>query len=177
METAVLHKNQLIERCLQGDATAQFELYKKYYKVMFNTALRILNDRFEAEDVMQDAFLAAFTKLTSYSGAVSFGAWLKRIVINKSLTALKKNSRFETVSIEVIKQPEREIEPSDYKGLQAATVLSALKQLKQNYKIALTLHLIEGYDYEEIAQIMDISYENSRTTVSRAKNKLRTLLS
>jgi len=177
LETAVLHKNPLLERCLQGDANAQFELYKKYYKAMFNTALRILNDRFEAEDVMQDAFLAAFTKLTSYSGTVSFGAWLKRIVINKSLTALKKNSRFETVPIEVVKQPDSEPDTCDYQGLQAATVLTTLQQLKPNYKIALTLHLIEGYDYEEVAQIMDISYENSRTVISRAKNKLRTLLS
>ncbi|PCI32239.1 MAG: RNA polymerase subunit sigma [Flavobacteriaceae bacterium] len=162
---------------MQGDATAQFDLYKKYYKAMFNTALRILNDRFEAEDVMQDAFLAAFTKLTSYSGTVSFGAWLKRIVINKSLTALKKNSRFETVPIEVVKQPDDDPEPSDYKNLKPATVLATLNQLKPNYKIALTLHLVEGYDYEEIAQIMDVSYENSRTIISRAKNKLRTLLS
>jgi len=177
LETTTLHKNPLIDRCLQGDATAQHELYKQYYKAMFNTALRILNDRFEAEDVMQDSFLAAFTKLNSYSGTVSFGAWLKRIVINKSLTALKKNSRFETVPLDVVKQPDSETEPCDYQGLKAENVLVALKELKQNYKIALTLHLIEGYDYEEIAQIMDISYENSRTVISRAKNKLRTLLS
>ncbi len=177
METEVLHKTPLIKRCLQGDASAEFELYKQYYKAMYNTALRILNDRFEAEDIMQDSFLAAFTKLNSYRGTVSFGAWLKRIVINKSLTALKKNTRFEIVPIEHVQQTYSEAAPSDYQDLQPAKVLEAMQQLKPSYKIALTLHLIEGYDLKEIAQIMDISYENSRTIISRGKNKLRTLLS
>ncbi|PCH76015.1 MAG: RNA polymerase subunit sigma [Flavobacteriaceae bacterium] len=177
METAVIHKNPLIDRCLKGDAKAQFELYKKYYKAMFNTSLRILNDRFEAEDVMQDAFLAAFTKLESYSGTVSFGAWLKRIVINKSLTALKKNNRLETIPLELAKQVNSAPEISAPQGLEPTTILARMQQLKPTYKIALTLHLIEGYDAKEIAQIMDVSYENSRTIISRAKNKLRTLLS
>ncbi|MBL4746168.1 MAG: sigma-70 family RNA polymerase sigma factor [Flavobacteriaceae bacterium] len=166
METAVSHKTQLIEKCLKGDSKAQFELYKKYYRAMFNTALRILNNRFEAEDVMQDAFLAAFTKLESYRGTVSFGAWLKRIVINKSLTALKKNNRMETIPLELVKQPDSEPVISKDQAPQSKTILTKMQTLKPTYKIALTLHLIEGYDYEEIAQIMDISYENSRTIIS-----------
>jgi RNA polymerase sigma-70 factor (ECF subfamily) len=171
------HNNQLIINCRNGDKNAQFTIYKQYYKAMFNTAFRIVNDRFEAEDVMQESFLSAFTKLDSFSGTVSFGAWLKRIVINNSLTALKKNSRLETVSLEkvTIKVVNEEIQ--DYNLLSAKEILNQVSKLKNNYKVAITLNLIEGYDYEEIAQIMDISYENSRTTVSRAKQKLRQLLS
>lgn len=176
MEAEIQHKNQLILNCQNGDQKAQFTIYKQYYKAMFNTAFRIVNDRFEAEDIMQESFLAAFTKLDSFSGNVTFGAWLKRIVINNSLTALKKNKRLETVSLEKVTVKAQNEEKQDYSLISAKEILKQVSKLKNNYKVAITLHLIEGYDYEEIAQIMEITYENSRTTVSRAKNKLRQLL-
>ena len=144
---------------------------------MYNTALRIVGNSFEAEDIMQESFLSAFTKLDSFSGTVTFGAWLKRIVINNSLTALKTNNRLETVSLEKVTVKEVQEEKQDYSMLKIGDILNKVSLLKNNYKVALTLNLIEGYDYEEISQIMNISYENSRTTVSRAKNKLRQLLS
>jgi RNA polymerase sigma-70 factor (ECF subfamily) len=171
------HKNQLIIDCQNGHKKAQFAIYKQYYKAMFNTAFRIVNDRFEAEDIMQESFLAAFTKLDSFSGTVTFGAWLKRIVINNSLTALKKNNRLEIVSLEKVTEKATTDEEHDYSLLSAKVILEQISKLKNNYKIAITLNLIEGYDYEEIAQILEISYENSRTTVSRAKQKLKELLS
>jgi RNA polymerase sigma-70 factor (ECF subfamily) len=161
-----------------GCQKAQFALYKQYYKAMFNTAYRIVNNRFEAEDIMQESFLSAFTKLDSFSGNVTFGAWLKRIVINNSITALKKSKRFEEISLnENIEVTSLDDDANEsLKGLQTKEVLQTLNLLKPNYKLALTLHFIEGYDYEEVAQIMEISYENSRTTISRAKNKLKQLL-
>lgn len=175
------HINQLLEACKRQEQSAQFEIYKLYYKAMFNTAQRIMKDRFEAEDIMQEAFLNAFTKLDSFKGDVAFGAWLKRIVINKSLTQIKKNSRFEEVKFEVI---ENKLEDEsamaendilDYSVIKANEILKTMEQLKDNYRIALTLSLIEGYDNEEIASIMNISNENCRTTISRAKTKLRRL--
>ena len=177
MKVANQHSNPLIEKCKKGDTSAQFAIYKQYYKAMYNTSFRIVNDSFEAEDIMQESFLAAFTKLDSFSETVTFGAWLKRIVINNSLTSLKKNNRINTIPLEKVTININEEDEIDASAFNTTTVLNALKQLKNNYKIALTLHLIEGYDYEEIAQIMEISYENSRTTISRAKNKLRQLLS
>jgi RNA polymerase sigma-70 factor (ECF subfamily) len=170
------HTDQLILRCKKGDKTAQFTIYKHYYKAMFNTAFRIVNNSFEAEDIMQESFLAAFTKLDSYRGEVTFGAWLKRIVINNSLTALKKNNRIDLVSLEKVSVTETNDENQDYSLLTANEILNKISQLKNNYKVAITLNLIEGYDCEEIAQIMNISYENSRITISRAKQKLRQLL-
>ncbi len=177
MKVTNQQSNQLIEKCKNGDKSAQFAVYKQYYKAMYNASLRIVNDSFEAEDIMQESFLAAFTKLDSFSGNVTFGAWLKRIVINNSLTALKKNNRINTVPIDKVTIIENEEEQLDASAFNSSIILNALKQLKSNYKVALTLNLIEGYDAEEIAQIMEISYENSRTTISRAKNKLRHLLS
>src|SRR4030042_6645318 len=83
-----IHK-ELIERCRSGDRLAQNELYKLYYKAMYNTSYRMLNDKVEAEDVMQESFLAAFLKIKSYRGEMSFGSWLKRIVINKTIDVLR----------------------------------------------------------------------------------------
>ena len=143
---------------------------------MYNTAYRILKDNFEAEDIMQEAFLTVFTKMDTYKGEVTFGAWLKRIVINKSLTQLKKNNRYNEVKMEVIPNDDVEEETIDYTGLKAKSVLTCLQSLKENYRLVLTLHLIEGYDYEEIAQILEYTNENVRTTVSRAKKKLKQVL-
>lgn len=178
------HINLLLQRCKNEDQTAQFEIYKLYYKAMFNTSLRIVKDTFEAEDVMQEAFLSAFTKLESFKADVPFGAWLKKIVINKSLTQLKKNSRFEEVKLETvdykltdgISEESQESEAMDYTNVKVKEIIAKIKELKDNYRIALTLSLIEGFDNEEVAEIMQITNENCRTTISRAKNKLRSLM-
>ncbi len=168
------HINQLLERCKKGDNAAQMQIYKNYYRAMYNASLRILKDAYEAEDIMQEAFLTAFTKLDTFKGEVAFGAWLKRIVINKSLTQLKKNNKYQDVKMEVIKDTSIETEDAiDYTSLHASKVLETLNSLKENYRIVLNLHLIEGYDYEEIGQILGYTNENVRTTISRAKKKLK----
>ena len=171
------HINQLLARCKKSDKNAQMQIYKDYYRAMYNTALRILKDEFEAEDIMQEAFLTAFTKLDSFKGEVTFGAWLKRIVINKSLTQLKKNIRYREVKMEVLSDHTDTVDDSiNYSDLKTSKVLEKLNSLKDNYRVILTLNLIEGYDYEEISQILAYSNENVRTTISRAKKKLKQLL-
>lgn len=166
----------LLQRCESGEQSAQLEIYKRYYKAMYNTALRILNNSYDAEDMMQESFLIAFTKLSTFKGEVTFGSWLKRIVINKCLTQLKKNKRFAEVKLEVAREEEVELELVDYSSVKLDTVLKKINELKENYRVALTLHLIEGFDYEEVSVVMQITNQNSRTTISRAKDKLRKLL-
>ncbi len=184
MQQKQKHITSLIQACKKGNQPAQFEIYKLYYKAMYNVSLRIVKDSFEAEDIIQEAFLNAFTKLDTFKGEVTFGAWLKRIVINKSLTHLKMNNRFTAVKLEVVERNlsnnEEELTAEkaiDYSYIRAKEVIEIMEKLKDNYRIALTLNLIEGYDNEEIATIMKISNENCRTTISRAKSKLRKLLS
>lgn len=179
MEEYYSNINRLIERCKKGEHKAQMEVYKLYYRAMYNTSLRIVNDSFEAEDIMQESFLTAFSKLDSFNnqGNYSFGAWLKRIVVNNSLTALKKNKKYDKVSYDVVENYISDEEDEvDYNTIKCSEILKMISQLKSNYRIALSLSLIEGYDNEEIAQIMDISHENARTTISRAKDKLRKLI-
>lgn len=141
---------------------------------MYSICLRILNDEMEAEDVMQECFLKAFNKIDTYRGEVSFGAWLKRIVINRSLDYLKKRKlKFEEIS-------EKTTQISDYqmeiKEVDFDTINNAIQNLPDGYRVVLSLYLIEGYDHEEISQILGISNSNSRTQYLRAKNKLRELL-
>ncbi len=170
----------LILLCKEGEQGAQLEVYNRYYKAMYNTSLRILKHEGEAEDVMQDSFLSAFTKLDSYKGEASFGSWLKRIVVNNSLNAYKKRKKSGETPLEdhlyKIEDDASGLPEVDVNSIRAGEVVKAMNQLKDNYRQSLALHLIEGYDYEEMSEIMNVSYANCRTTVSRAKESLRKLL-
>ncbi len=176
MSLTQLNTEQLIEKCREQDQNAQLEIYNRYYKAMYNTALRIIKDTAESEDIMQEAFLTAFTKLSMLKDNNMFGAWLKKIVINSSLTASRKNDSYLEVNLETVEYALTDVDgiaEEDLTSIKADTILSTLNQLKDSYSTALSLHLIEGYDYEEICQIMNISYSNCRTLVSRAKESLR----
>jgi len=177
LSQSLTHTEDLLQLCLEGKQRAQLEIYNRYYKAMYNTAVRIVKDSAEAEDVMQESFLNAFTKLHTFKGDVTFGAWLKRIVINNSIYHYRKQRKKQEVNLDDImyKVEDNDEVASDHGDteLKAQKVLETMKRLKDNYRISLTLHLIEGYDYEEISQIMDISYANCRTTISRAKESLR----
>ncbi len=174
----MIDKNrQLIEACTRGDPKAQFEVYRLYHVAMYNTSLRIVRDSDDAEDVMQEAFLKAFAKLKTYRGEVSFGAWLKRIVINKSLDFLRLKreqiSLNEVGEIEEIPDDPPEVTELTY---QAETIKRAIYSLPEGYRIVLSLILLEGYDHEEVSGILNISNATSRTQYHRAKKKLLELL-
>jgi len=174
----ITHINDLVARCRKGDQRAQMEVYKRYYKAMYNTALRIVNDTAEAEDIMQEAFLKAFSKIDSFQGTATFGAWLKRIVINLSINAFNKKVKLNEVAYNdelknEIDESEGIILEEDSKNEKVNKILKTLNSLKENYRLVLTLHLVEGYDYEEIGEILNLSYANSRTMISRAKESLR----
>lgn len=182
MQVRNTHIDQLIESCKKGSQSAQFEVYQLYYKAMFNSSLRIVQNSYEAEDVMQEAFLSAFTKLDTFKGEVAFGAWLKRIVINRSLTHLKKKNRLNETNLEVVDyklqddDAEDGMSELDLTHAKVQEVLSAMDKLKDSYRVILNLSLIDGYDNDEITKILQISNENCRTTISRAKARLRKIL-
>ncbi len=178
MTLTKLNTEQLVTLCKSGNQSAQLEIYNRYYKAMYNVSLRIVKNNFEAEDIMQDSFLTAFTKLESLKNIATFGPWLKRIIINNSIYHYNKTIKNNEVPIDdILYKVENEEDgiSSDYEftNLKAQQVLNSMKTLKDNYRLALTLNLIEGYDIEEISKIMNISNANCRTTISRAKESLR----
>lgn len=169
-----LHQD-LLDGCKTGDQKAQFKIYKLYYKAMYNTSLRIVNDTMEAEDIMQESFLSAFEKIDTYSGTVSFGAWLKRIVINRSLDALsRRKAIFEDIELHVGIRDESsdDVVRKEELDIKVEEVKEAIDRLPDGYRIILSLYLLEGYDHDEIAEILNISSSTSRSQLSRAKQKL-----
>jgi RNA polymerase sigma factor (sigma-70 family) len=165
----------LLEQCKLNNQKAMLAVYNKYYKAMFNVAFRIVNNYELAEDIMQESFLNAFDKLKSFSGSVTFGSWLKRIVINKSITELHKTTKYKFESIDENFDTSETFETTDLdlKDKKVEHVLEKLNELKPNYKIILTLFYIEGFDTEEITEILKITDNNCRTMLSRAKESLK----
>ena len=176
--TATIAPDELVERCKTGDANSYERLYHQYARAMYNTSLRIVNNTTDAEDVLQEAFLDAFRSLSEFHYRSTFGAWLKRIVINKSINILRRRKmHFVEMDesgahslIEEEKVDEAELE------LKVNEVKKAIQQLPDGYRTVITLYLLEGYDQEEIAAIMGITHNTVRTQYIRAKQRLLNII-
>lgn len=176
MEAVYIDKHvALVDQCRSGDRKAQFEIYKLYAKAMYNVAYRIVNYEAEAEDVLQESFLDAFTRIDSFRGETTFGLWLKQIVVNKSINQLRKR-RVDFVNIEELDLPEEGEADRDELELKVEEVRRAIMQLADRYRVVLSLYLLEGYDHSEIAYVLKISEGTSRSQFMRAKLKLNELL-
>jgi RNA polymerase sigma factor (sigma-70 family) len=161
----------ILQKCLKGDQKAYKALYDAYSQAMFSIAMRILNNREEAEEILQDAFIAAFKNLKQLQDINSFGSWLKKITINRSLDQVrKKKIIFETVNdIDVADDDE---EPEEERPYTVEIILEALQQLDDAYRVVFTLHLFENYSHRMISEKLGISESNSKAILSRAKRKL-----
>ena len=145
---------------------------------MYSTSLRIVGNENDAEDIMQESFLNALIRINNYEGQVSFGAWLKKIVINRSLDYLKKRHViFEDIDKLPMEEMEEESLFMETQEFDLKRIKNAISQLPEGYRIVLSLYLLEGYDHEEISGILNISCVSSRSQLLRAKRKLRFLLS
>ncbi len=168
----------LIERCKSGDSIAQEEIYKRYARNMYNTAYRIVAHQAEAEDVLQESFLEVFTKINDYRGDATFGAWLKRIVVNRSITVLRKR-KFEmtnTVELDNLADTEYDFELLEEQSDLVQKIKKGIEKLPEGYRVVLSLYLLEGYDHVEIAQVLNITESTSKSQFLRAKEKLRKVL-
>jgi len=172
LESTILYEQyaDLVQKCREGDSRGFKQLYDHYSGAMYNTSLRILNNTVEAEDILQESFMDAFRNIHSFENKSSFGAWLKQIVINKSINLLKKKkiTLIETNADEI----ECENTEEEGAGWKVQQVKDAIKKLPDGYRTTLTLYLLEGYDHEEIAQIMGVAESTTRTQYIRAKKKL-----
>lgn len=167
-------KNTL-ENCKVNDRKAQFELYKLYSKAMYNICLRMMKDEAEAEDVLQESFVKAFRNLGSYQYQATFGAWLKRIVINTCITELKRR-KLELSDVEDYDIADTSAESSSEVELDIRGVKAAISSLPEGYRVIFNMYAVEGYDHQEIGEILNISASTSKSQYSRAKKKLREML-
>lgn len=168
--------NKYIERAKKGNGKALHILYEQYSKAMFNICVRMSSSFEDAEDILQEAFTDAFLNLHTYAYDASFGAWLKKIVINKCINALKKKRKelvFTNSNEEIVANEETNYNSLE---LEVEKVHKAIMKLPSGYKIVCSLYLLEGYDHREIAQILDISESTSKSQYMRAKKKLKEIL-
>jgi RNA polymerase sigma-70 factor (ECF subfamily) len=169
--------DRLIDECREGNRRAQFRLYELYSKAMFNTAYRIMGNREDAEDMLQEAFTDCFRKIGSYRTESTFGAWLKTIVINRCISRLRKREA-ELVFIDDYSRHEmQQDEPQEMIWPDPSVIARAVERLPDGYRVVFSLYLLEGYDHTEISQILGISESTSKTQYSRAKEKLKKILS
>jgi len=164
----------VIEECRKGSSKAQSSLYNQYSKAMYNLAYRMMNNREDAEDILQETFLECFRSIGSFRFESTFGAWLKRILINKCVNQIRRK-KIELILYETLPDYKTEEEPEI--TYETGKIFKGIEQLPDGYRIILTLYLLEGYDHTEIAQILGISESTSKSQYSRAKDKLRNILS
>jgi RNA polymerase sigma factor (sigma-70 family) len=178
LSTQTIYKEanaDLIDQCKKGRNEAFKELYGLYSKAMFNVSMRMLNNKNEAEDVLQESFLSAFKNIKQYNGNGSFGSWLKRIVINRSLDEIKKrNVRFISIDDKDIAEEETWEEDAGIYNVDA--VVKGISLLPDGYRVILSLYLFEDFSHKMIAEKLNISEGTSKSQYSRAKKKLVELI-
>jgi RNA polymerase sigma factor (sigma-70 family) len=170
---------ELVVQCLRGDRQAQKRIYQLYSKAMYNVCLRMVGNQDEAQDVLQDAFVSAFRHLSTFKAEATFGAWLKRIVVNTAIQHLKRK-RIDFVALEPKHNPASEPEPyqgdPDSGAYEVRAVQAAVLALPDGYRNVLTLYLFEGYDHAEIGDILGITESTSKSQFNRAKARLKAIL-
>jgi RNA polymerase sigma factor (sigma-70 family) len=175
-ETAIADEvSSLVSRCKKGDKEAFHRLYDLHARAMLNVSMRVVNNRHDAEDILQEAFLSAFGNIGKFTGKSSFGSWLKRIVINRSIDFIRKR-KLNLVSMdENFDAPETEEMPGVVYEIE--TVRECIKELPDGYRIVLSLYLFEDYSHKEIADTLGITEGTSKSQYKRAKEKLKQLIS
>lgn len=162
----------LIERARNGDQQSMYRLYKLYVHAMYNICIRMVSNPYDAEDIIQESFTNAFQKLDSFRGDSSFGAWLKRIVINKSISLLKrKKQEFTDIDdLQIVYDAE---EDDEFPQIDPKKVHETIKSLPTKARAVFNLYLLEGYKHKEIAAMLGITESTSKSQYQRAKQLLR----
>lgn len=165
----------LVLQCKKGNKKAQLHLYDKYCEAMFSIACRYLKEE-EALEAMQEGFLKAFLNIYKYEATCTFGAWLKKIVINQCIDELKKKKietvSFENYTLDIISEEDWLFD----KQISKEEIVITINKLPLKYQLVTKLYLLEGYDHAEISEILGIAIKTSRTQLRRGKLQLRKLL-
>lgn len=174
----IVFDSGIIDKCRKGEHRAQMQLYTTFYRRVYNACYRVLRDDAEAEDAMQEAFLKAFSALDNYDSSTPFEAWLVRIAINTSIDKLRKKD-LELINLnENIYYDIPDSDDDDWENIleQVGKVKSAIEKLSDSNRLIINLYLIEGYDHEEIADILNLAPGTVRVQYKRAKQKLMELI-
>lgn len=175
-ETGLMFQIDIVEECKANNRKAQLKLYKQYCDGMFCVAMRFLKNEVDAEDVTQESFIKAFQKIDQFKGDVTFGAWLKRIVINKSIDFLKSKRQRMVELDESFMSVTEDDDWTIESGINLEEVKIAIESLPEKYKYVVMMFLMEGFDHNEISEVLGLSSSNCRTRLLRGKGLLKELL-
>ena len=166
----------LVKECIKGNAKAQRLLFDKFSPKMLGVCLRYTKSQDEAEDALQEGFVKAFSKLNDFSNQGSLEGWIRRIMVNTSLDAIRKNTKFiKDVPLDSV---DYQIGNNDFivEGLNAEDLMKLINSMPEGYKVIFNMFAIEGYSHQEISTTLGISESTSKSQYMRAKGYLRNRL-
>jgi len=164
----------LVDSARKGDQQSMYQLYKMYARAMYNISIRIVANRLDAEDILQESFASAFCNLGAFKGEASFGAWLKRIVINKSINHVKKQKIwFADIEAEDVADEDEISDDHLFAKISPEMIHEAIKTLPAKAKAVFCLYLLEGYQHKDIAEMLEISESTSKSQYQRARKLLQ----
>ena len=168
-------QNTLIKQCLQGSQKAQEKLYHLFANKMFAVCLRYSNSNFEAEDILQEGFIKVFKNLKKFKFTGSFEGWVRRIMVNTAIEFYRKNAKWQyTEDVQDVKIASKAIDV--LQTLKANDILKLVQQLPTGYRTVFNLYVIEGYAHKEIADLLSISENTSKTQLFKARAALQEMI-
>lgn len=168
-------EEELIAGCKRNDRLAQKTLYEKFSPKMFGVSKRYVKTKENAEEVMVEAFCKVFKKIDMYGGKGSFEGWIRRIVVNEALMFIRKKFRFNE-HVEIEKIPVKAVQVTVEDELSAREILDLMEELPTGYRTVFNLYVVEGYKHREIAEMLDISINTSKSQLILAKKRMRALV-
>ena len=170
-------EEQLVAGIRHGDKQAEFLLYQRYVDAMYHTAIRMVTDPAEAQDIVQESFIKVFAKIGSYRGEATIGAWIKRVVVNTAINSIRRNGRRIEYPVEELPEASAIDDPAfSEPAYTPAMIHQAIKQLPDGCRTVLNLYALEGYSHKEIADVLNITESTSKTQYRRGKLLLKSLL-
>ncbi|OQX79271.1 MAG: hypothetical protein B6D61_03855 [Bacteroidetes bacterium 4484_249] len=166
-------EEELINRCLNNEAKAQEQFYRRYAPKMYGVCLRFAKNNMEADDILQDGFIKVFLNLKSFRKEGSLEGWIRRTIVNTAINSYKKNAKYlkdiEIEKAEVIQN----VNEGALDRISVKELLELIKELPTGYKMVFNLNVIEGYTHKEISKLLDISENTSKSQLSRARIALQ----
>jgi RNA polymerase sigma factor (sigma-70 family) len=177
MSSDMLNDREIIEGCVRHDRKAQQMLYDKYSRFLLGVCMRYASDRAEAEDILQDTFIKIFFSIGDYSGTGSFAGWLRKVAVNTSITHYHKYLKHKYhVEIEQYVSVETGVSSFEDDLFTSDELFMVLNELPAGYRIVFNLYAVEGYKHKEIAEMLGIDTNTSKSQYSRAKASIRSKL-
>ena len=178
----MLLEDELIQKCIYGDRFAQKELYERYSPIFFAMCVRYMPTRAEAEDVLIMGFTSIFAKIDTYKHEGAFESWMKRIIINTAIDTLRINRKHHKMRYEGREWDDDTILTSQssqnmtYKRIDKKEIMEQIRQLSEGYRTVFNLYAIEGYSYETISNMLEISVGTVKSQLAKARKLLQNKL-